>query len=512
MAEINDLNITDASNTARFPEAMAPSAVNDGARALEGLVARWHENINTSIATTGSANAYVLAAKGTQVLFDGLVIGFDANFANTGAATLNVDATGVKNILKHNDVALASGDIEANQKVIVVYDGTSWQMLSPLGNVSLVVDDTTPQLGGFLDANSKFISHSQGANIASVAGDTNIWTNFDGNTVHITGTNAITDFGTPKSAGDSMWVIFDAAASVVDSATITVAGNTNYQAAANDLALVYALTTSTFLFTPFPNSGSSPVAVASGAITQNAIAGLILSKSGADTLTIAAGSARDTGDAATMELAAFTKDVSASWAVGTGNGSLDTGSYATTTTYAVWLIQRSDTSVVDVLTSTSFTGPTMPTNYDRKRLIGYFVTDGTPDIIAFTQSGDYFRMTGDIIQDVTDTTITDATFEAAALSVPPNCLAHIYGQWLNSTMTQLAMRLTIRTAGAADALAADEAFVTVSSASAPNAGGGIGFVLVDGSSQVEYATREASGASTVTIFTIGCLMLTRRDT
>jgi hypothetical protein len=122
-----------------------------------------------------------------------------------------------------------------------------------------IVTDTTPQLGGFLDANSKFISHAQGANIASVAGDTNIWANFDGNTVHITGTNAITDFGTPKSAGDSMWVIFDAAASVVDSATITVAGNTNYQAAANDLALVYALTTSTFLFMPFPNSGSSPV-------------------------------------------------------------------------------------------------------------------------------------------------------------------------------------------------------------------------------------------------------------
>jgi len=127
-----------------------------------------------------------------------------------------------------------------------------------------VVDDTTPQLGGFLDANSKFLSFSQGAAIASVAGDTDIWANFDGNTVHITGTNAITDFGTPKNAGDSMWVVFDAAASVVDSATITVAGNTNYQAAANDLALVYALTTSTFLFMPFPNSGASPVAASGG--------------------------------------------------------------------------------------------------------------------------------------------------------------------------------------------------------------------------------------------------------
>ena len=127
-----------------------------------------------------------------------------------------------------------------------------------------VVDDTTPQLGGFLDANSKFISLSQGAAIASVAGDTDIWAGVDGNTIHITGTNAITDFGTPKNAGDHMWLIFDAAASVVDSGTITVAGNTNYQAAANDLALVYALTTSTFLFMPFPNSGSSPVAASGG--------------------------------------------------------------------------------------------------------------------------------------------------------------------------------------------------------------------------------------------------------
>ena len=127
-----------------------------------------------------------------------------------------------------------------------------------------VVDDTTPQLGGFLDANSKFISMSQGAAIASVAGDTDIWAGVDGNTIHITGTNAITDFGTPKNAGDHMWLIFDAAASVVDSSTITVAGNTNYQAAANDLAPVYALTTSTFLFMPFPNSGSSPVAASGG--------------------------------------------------------------------------------------------------------------------------------------------------------------------------------------------------------------------------------------------------------
>jgi hypothetical protein len=150
-----------------------------------------------------------------------------------------------------------AGDLTAANNLSDVDSAST--SLSNLGGLANVVEDTTPQLGGFLDTNSKFISHSQGAAIASVAGDTDIWTNFDGNTVHITGTNAITDFGTPKSAGDSMWVIFDGAASVIDSATITVAGNTNYQAAENDLALVYALSTSTFLFMPFPNSGLSPV-------------------------------------------------------------------------------------------------------------------------------------------------------------------------------------------------------------------------------------------------------------
>tara|TARA_R110000824_G_scaffold64402_6_gene168303 strand:+ start:30266 stop:32665 length:2400 start_codon:yes stop_codon:yes gene_type:complete len=166
--------------------------------------------------------------------------------------TTNLDLPGLANI------TTAAGDVAewqstgSNTCQCVAYtkvDGTAI--------VSAVLSDTTPQLGGFLDTNDKFVSFSQGGAIASVAGDTNIWSAFDGNTVHITGTNAITDFGTPKQAGDSMWVIFDAAASVVDSATITVAGNTNFQAAANDLALVYALSTSTFLFIPFKNDGTA---------------------------------------------------------------------------------------------------------------------------------------------------------------------------------------------------------------------------------------------------------------
>jgi hypothetical protein len=91
-----------------------------------------------------------------------------------------------------------------------------------------------------------------------------------------------------------------------------------------------------------------------------------------------------------MSLAStLTKRLDAAWAVGTNKGGLDTGSIANTT-YHVWLIQRSDTGVVDALFSTSATAPTMPTNYDRKRRIGSILRESAA-IVLFFQNGDIFR-------------------------------------------------------------------------------------------------------------------------
>jgi len=104
--------------------------------------------------------------------------------------------------------------------------------------------------------------------------------------------------------------------------------------------------------------------------------GLTLSNNVSDAandIDIAAGEAASTEiDSVLMVLAsALTKRLDAAWAVGSGNGGLDTGSVGNNI-YYVWLIQRSDTGVVDVLFSLSKTSPTMPTNYDRKALIGSF--------------------------------------------------------------------------------------------------------------------------------------------
>ncbi|MBX5143217.1 hypothetical protein HJB79_31405 [Rhizobium lentis] len=130
-----------------------------------------------------------------------------------------------------------------------------------------------------------------------------------------------------------------------------------------------------------------------GPAIQGHLYGLTLSNNGSDAtndIDIAVGSAASDGTTAyLMTLAsALTKRLDAAWAVGTGNGGLDTGAIADTT-YHVWLIQRSDTGVVDALFSTSATSPTMPTNYDRKRRIGSIIRESAA-IVAFRQTGDLF--------------------------------------------------------------------------------------------------------------------------
>lgn len=129
-------------------------------------------------------------------------------------------------------------------------------------------------------------------------------------------------------------------------------------------------------------------------VSRGHIDGLRLSNSGIDSdhdILVSVGEATDDGQAVVMVLSSvLKKQIDASWAVGTEQGGLDTGTVAVDTWYHIWLIRRSDTGVVDALFSTSATSPSMPTNYDQKRRIGAVLTDGAANIIAFIQDGDEF--------------------------------------------------------------------------------------------------------------------------
>ena len=83
---------------------------------------------------SGSANTYAIALTPAVTAYvAGQVFYFKAANASSGASTLNVNALGAKNIKKKNDQDIAAGDIEQNAIVSVIYDGTSFQMLSQLG-------------------------------------------------------------------------------------------------------------------------------------------------------------------------------------------------------------------------------------------------------------------------------------------------------------------------------------------------------------------------------------------
>ncbi len=168
------------------------------------------------------------------------------------------------------------------------------------------------------------------------------------------------------------------------------------------------------------SSGGSWTPVGIAVLPQGYLSGLTLSNNAVDTLKdidVATGVARDTTDAANMNLnSVITKQLDAAWAVGTNQGGLDTVAVEASKTYHVWLIKRSDTSVVDVLYSLSATSPTMPASYDYKRRIGAVLTDASSNIIQFVQDGNMFTLRSPIL-DVNVTTLSTSSVNYA-LSTP----------------------------------------------------------------------------------------------
>lgn len=73
----------------------------------------------------------------------------DADTANTGAATVNVNSVGAKSILNRSVGALATGDITANAPITVCYDGTQFIIQGDgVGNSVVAGDGVSVGLAG----------------------------------------------------------------------------------------------------------------------------------------------------------------------------------------------------------------------------------------------------------------------------------------------------------------------------------------------------------------------------
>lgn len=154
-------------------------------------------------ASGGSANAQTIAAvvPSTFTPAVGSRVGFIAGASNTAATTLNVAATGVKNILRMTQIGLAplvGGELVAGQYMEVIYDGTSYQLQGRIDQVGLIMDSvwgTAP--AGWARANGACISQTGiGATLFTIAATT--W-----------GTCSAGDFALPDTRGRMLAALDD---------------------------------------------------------------------------------------------------------------------------------------------------------------------------------------------------------------------------------------------------------------------------------------------------------------
>jgi hypothetical protein len=126
MAELADLSVTDANNVGRFPEGQGIPTLNNGARALEGILARANRDRSGYTLTTGSASAYAILTQAAYPAHaSGMIFLIRAHVANTGAATITINSLDAKPLVRNGGAPLLDGDIAVNQMLLVAYNTAS---------------------------------------------------------------------------------------------------------------------------------------------------------------------------------------------------------------------------------------------------------------------------------------------------------------------------------------------------------------------------------------------------
>ena len=91
---------------------------------VQSTTAKLIASISGTDTITGSLTPSLAAYAAGQMFY------FVAAGDNTGAVTLNINSLGAKNVTKNGTTALVAGDIKSGQTVVVIYDGTRFQVVS----------------------------------------------------------------------------------------------------------------------------------------------------------------------------------------------------------------------------------------------------------------------------------------------------------------------------------------------------------------------------------------------
>lgn len=110
---------------------------NATARTEYAAFGQLQDGAGTYLTSVSGTNTITAAVTGLAAYAAGQVFRFIAAGGNTGAVTLNINALGAKAITKQGTTALVSGDIVSGSTVVVVYDGTQFQLINVAGTLAL---------------------------------------------------------------------------------------------------------------------------------------------------------------------------------------------------------------------------------------------------------------------------------------------------------------------------------------------------------------------------------------
>lgn len=206
---------------------------------------------------------------------------------------------------------------------------------------------------------------------------------------------------------------------------------------------------------------------------------------GGVTLTVTVCASTDSTKTVSMLSTGTYTKTTATWAVGSGNGMLDTGSTggSASTWYHLFEIERPDTGVVDFLMSLSVASPTLPTNYTKFRYVASFLLDGSKNITGVTQNGNRFDWLTPPASNVTGTPgVTTAVLSVMTTPLGVNCEAILSGNASDPTTGSSILYLS--NPAQTDVVASSSALtVQAAGTSTPGSFAGVR-ILTDTSSQI----------------------------
>lgn len=127
----NPANNDDVDSAIDWREGQLPSTVNDSARAMMQRVAQFLWDVSGKLKSTGSGNAYAVSTKSVTTTYaEPLVVTFEADKTNTGAATLALDGLTAKPIKSARGQALRPGDIVDGSPIYCVYNAATTSFIA----------------------------------------------------------------------------------------------------------------------------------------------------------------------------------------------------------------------------------------------------------------------------------------------------------------------------------------------------------------------------------------------